>query len=159
MSAFGPYLTRFEISEDEERDDGFLYGSGRGRAGSAPKRILQPQQFGMASRPPAGSVGMQMAMGGDHTTSLLIGAEHPAHRPKMGAGHTVLYDAYGQAISIVETAVRIVANAEIRLVAPKIVLEGEIHLGGDGGQLVHRKGDLDSDGDAAVGSASKVYAL
>ena len=53
-----------------------------------------------------------------------------------------------------------VRNAqEVRIQATKIVLEGEVHLGGDGGQLVHRKGDVDSDGDAAVGSASKVYAV
>jgi phage baseplate assembly protein V len=47
----------------------------------------------------------------------------------------------------------------IRLVGEKIVTEGETHLGGDGGNLLHRKGDLDSDGDAAVGSASRVYAV
>lgn len=41
----------------------------------------------------------------------------------------------------------------------KFILDGEVHLGDDGGQLLHRKGDLDSDGDAAVGSASKVYAV
>lgn len=53
-----------------------------------------------------------------------------------------------------------VRNAqEVRIQAAKIVLEGEVHLGGEGGALVHRKGDVDSAGDAAVGSASKVYAL
>lgn len=43
--------------------------------------------------------------------------------------------------------------------ATKIVLDGEVHLGGEGGKLLHRKGDLDSDGDQAVGSASRVYAV
>lgn len=47
----------------------------------------------------------------------------------------------------------------VKIIGSKIVLEGETHLGGEGGQLVHRKGDSDSDGDTAVGSASKVYAL
>lgn len=50
-------------------------------------------------------------------------------------------------------------GSEVRITSPKIVLEGECHIGGEGGQLVHRKGDVDSDGDAAVGSATKVYAL
>ena len=50
-------------------------------------------------------------------------------------------------------------DGEVRIKAATIVLEGDVHLGGDGGQLVHRKGDHDSDGDAAVGSASKVYAI
>ncbi len=45
------------------------------------------------------------------------------------------------------------------LKAAKIVLDGEVHLGGEGGKLLHRKGDLDSDGDMAVGSASRVYAV
>lgn len=40
-----------------------------------------------------------------------------------------------------------------------IVLEGDVHLGGEGGKLVHRKGDLDSAGDAAQESATKVYAV
>ncbi len=47
----------------------------------------------------------------------------------------------------------------VRIVAAKIVLDGEVHLGGEGGQLLHRKGDADSDGDVAVGSASRVYAV
>lgn len=47
----------------------------------------------------------------------------------------------------------------ITLKASKIVLDGTVHLGGEGGQLLHRKGDLDSDGDTAVGSASRVYAV
>lgn len=47
----------------------------------------------------------------------------------------------------------------IRLIGDKIVAVGEVHLGGDGGELLHRKGDLDSDGDMAVGSATRVYAV
>lgn len=43
--------------------------------------------------------------------------------------------------------------------SPTIVLEGDVHLGGEGGQLVHRKGDVDSGGDVAVGAATKVYAV
>jgi phage gp45-like len=150
MSGQSPYLTRFELDEDEERDDGYLYASGRGRAGHAPKHILQPQQFGLSSRPPPGSIGMQLALGGDHSTSLLIGAEHPSHRPKMGGGHTVLYDAYGQAISIVETMIRFVANEKIVLVAPMIVLESaDIRLGGeDAARPASAQGTLDSAGHA-----------
>ncbi|MEQ1671343.1 MAG: hypothetical protein ABL893_10830 [Hyphomicrobium sp.] len=48
---------------------------------------------------------------------------------------------------------------QVTIESPKIVLKGEVHLGDDGGQLLHRKGDVDSDGDVAVGSATKVYAV
>ena len=52
-----------------------------------------------------------------------------------------------------------VAPGEVRIKSAKIVLEGVVHLGAEGGKLVHRKDDVDSDGDAAVGSATKVYAV
>ncbi|CAK7255583.1 MULTISPECIES: phage baseplate assembly protein V [unclassified Shinella] len=52
-----------------------------------------------------------------------------------------------------------ISGSGITLKASKIVLDGEVHLGGEGGQLLHRKGDADSDGDTAVGSASRVYAV
>lgn len=51
------------------------------------------------------------------------------------------------------------SGSEVRITSPKIVLEGDVHLGAEGGHLVHRKGDVDSDGDVAVGSATKVYAV
>lgn len=52
-----------------------------------------------------------------------------------------------------------ISGGGVTLKASKIVLDGEVHLGGDGGQLLHRKGDIDSGGDTAVGSASRVYAV
>lgn len=52
-----------------------------------------------------------------------------------------------------------VSGGGITLKASKIVLDGEVHLGGEGGALLHRKGDADSDGDTAVGSATRVYAV
>jgi hypothetical protein len=47
----------------------------------------------------------------------------------------------------------------VTITGAKIVTDGVTHLGGEGGQLLHRKGDADSDGDTAVGSASRVYAV
>lgn len=52
-----------------------------------------------------------------------------------------------------------IGDDSVVIKAGKIVLDGEVHLGGEGGELVHRKGDVDSDGDTAVSSASRVYAL
>jgi hypothetical protein len=53
----------------------------------------------------------------------------------------------------------IIAGDEIRFASPKIVFEGDTHLGGEGGEPVHRRGDKDTDGDAAVEHASKVWAV
>ena len=79
---------------------------------------------------------------------------------RANCGTTVTFNTATGDIDVANAkTVTVQAADEVRLKAAKIVLEGEVHLGGDGGQLVHRKGDVDSDGDAAVGSASKVYAV
>ena len=52
-----------------------------------------------------------------------------------------------------------IKDGEVRIKSDKIVLEGKTYLGGDGGQKVHRRGDMDSDNDYAMGSASKVWAV
>jgi phage baseplate assembly protein gpV len=52
-----------------------------------------------------------------------------------------------------------VSGSKVHIKSGTIVLEGDVHLGGEGGKLVHRKGDLDSAGDAADQSATKVYAV
>lgn len=53
----------------------------------------------------------------------------------------------------------LITGDKVVLKSGTIVLDGETHLGGEGGQLLHRKGDKDSDGDVAVESATKVYAV
>lgn len=54
----------------------------------------------------------------------------------------------------------VVTGDKVTIEAPTITLKcDELNLGDEGGQLVHRKGDADSDGDVAVGSASKVRAV
>ena len=47
----------------------------------------------------------------------------------------------------------------VRITAARIILDGEVDLGGQGGQLLHRQGDADSAADVAVGSASRVRAV
>ncbi len=53
----------------------------------------------------------------------------------------------------------VMSEDRIALTAGIIVIDGVVHLGGEGGQLLHRKGDADSGGDIAVGSAGRVYAV
>ena len=63
-------------------------------------------------------------------------------------------------ISVIDRGGRIEVGPDgVRVIGGRIVLEGEVHLGGEGGELVHRKGDVDSGGDAAEGSASRVFAV
>ncbi|MCT7668186.1 phage baseplate protein [Shinella kummerowiae] len=58
-----------------------------------------------------------------------------------------------------QTEMILANDGPIRLRGAKIILEGEVHLGGEGGEKVHRIGDVDSDGDTASTGASRVFAL
>lgn len=53
----------------------------------------------------------------------------------------------------------LVTGDKIILKAGTIVTDGNTHLGGEGGKQVHRKDDIDDDGDKAVTHASKVWAV
>jgi hypothetical protein len=46
-----------------------------------------------------------------------------------------------------------------RLNAPRFVADAVVDLGGEGGEFIHRRGDDDTDGDLAVGAASRVRAI
>ena len=117
------------------------------------------QYFGASGNPPPGSDGLALLIGGRPDQAVLIGIEHQDHRPKnIGVGEKVLYNAHGDIIKIFKEEIEVVTKT-FRVKADTIILDGEVHLGGEGGQLVHRKGDEDSDGDTAEGSATRVYAV
>lgn len=134
-----------------------------GPRGETLKKVHRVQPFGFHSSPPKDAHGVVAQLGGEGAGRLLniaLGFESKQHRPRgREQGSTALYDANGNMVSLVGAELRIVGSAKVTIVAPTIVLEGEVHLGGEGGQKVHRKGDVDSDGDVAAGSASKVYAV
>jgi phage baseplate assembly protein gpV len=50
-------------------------------------------------------------------------------------------------------------SGKVTITATTLVTDADTHLGGEGGQQLHRQGDLDSDGDVAVGHASRVWAV
>jgi len=102
------------------------------------------------------SVGEQVLMfspSGDisgHSWALLGGYSQANPQPHDKGGEYKM--------TIGDTSI-LVTGDKITISAATIVFDGTVHLGGEGGELVHRKGDKDSDGDTAVGSASKVYAV
>ena len=152
-------MIRVEITSVTDKG-GLQLVSGRTIAGEAIKDAVRVQGHGLSTNPPAGSVGIVAFMGGRRDMPMLIGIEHPDKRPKSQiSGGATLYDASGNALSTSKDGGSWTHSGTITIKAAKIVLEGEVHLGGAGGKLVHRKDDLDSDGDSAVGAATKVYAV
>lgn len=158
MSAFQPHLTRIEWLEDKEQD-GYLVANVRGRAGQAPRDMLSVQQHGFASRPPTGAVGSALTLGGEHGQTLLLGGEHPGHRPPLGVGETAIYNAHGAVISVVKNEVRFVHPTKVHIVAPEIILEGTVRLGGPNASLeASMRNSIDTAGLAMVGALStKVF--
>ncbi|MCO5153379.1 MULTISPECIES: phage baseplate assembly protein V [unclassified Shinella] len=101
------------------------------------------------------SVGEQVDLvseSGDLTDAVIEMSTYSDQYARENAGNVPLH------IKIGGTVIQ-AGGESVVITASKIVLDGEVHLGGEGGKLLHRKGDLDSDGDAAEGSATRVYAV
>lgn len=89
---------------------------------------------------------------GDLTDAVIDMSTYSDENARENGGNVPLHIKIGDAVLAM-------SGAEVRIMAGKIVLDGEVHLGGEGGKLLHRKGDVDSDGDTAVGSATRVFAV
>jgi len=73
-------------------------------------KIHRIQPFGMTSVPPKGAHGLVGLVNGRLDQAVLLGIEHQSHRPKnTPAGCTILYNAHGDAVSIVQQNIRIVS--------------------------------------------------
>ncbi|VTZ27570.1 conserved hypothetical protein [Methylocella tundrae] len=131
-----------------------------GLSGEQFKNVVRSQHFGLSTVPPAGGEGVILMQGGRSDRAHVLGLEHPQYRPKnTEQGGTVLYDANGQAISLIKKNLRIVGTDTITLTAPKIVLDGMVYLGGADASLpASMKGTIDTAGDADISNlAQKVF--
>lgn len=89
---------------------------------------------------------------GDLTDAVIEMSTYSAEYARENSGNVPLH------IKIGGTVIQASSDGVV-ITASKIVLDGVVHLGGEGGQLLHRKGDADSDGDIAMGSATRVFAV
>ena len=135
-----------------EVDDGGPYQKVTVEAGGNQRftSVLRPQPFGFSSTPPADATGFVLFRDGLRELPLLIGLEHPDHRPRASAaGGAVIYGAQGEVVSVVNKTVRIVTDT-VEIVAGTITLNGDVYVGGaDGARRIVL------DGDPVVGSVVK----
>lgn len=133
-----------------------------GLASEQPRKVVRSQPFGFSSVPPAGAEGLLLTQGGRADRCHFLNPEHPTYRPtKTQLGGTVIYDANGQAVSLVKNSIRIVGTGTLTIVAPNIVLDGAVTLGGPAGSgvPVSKQGTVDSGGyvdDANLSTMVKV---
>lgn len=143
-------LTRFRLDGTVDHRNGQQFVNGKGFAGDGYERVHRVEPHGFASHPVQGGIGAFMAARGQRDSGYVFGGENPALRPggdMLTAGGTALYDHLGNIVSVVAAKLRIVHATEIHLIAPSIVLEGLVKLGGpDAARPVSAEGTVDSAG-------------
>lgn len=102
--------------------------------------------------PSVGQVAVMFSPSGDIAQGIAFAGQFSNDNP---APH----DKAAQYVMEIGSTRIIVEGNKTTIKADTILFDGVVNLGGEGGQLVHRKGDADSDGDTAVGSATRVYAV
>lgn len=108
--------------------------SARGLRGETLEDAPRLKEFGFSSSPPAGSTGLALSLGARADRAMIIGLDHASFGPRdLAGGHTAIYDAFGNVVSLVEKAVRIVAATRAEIVAPMVVVTSpDIRLGSAG---------------------------
>lgn len=134
-----------------------------------PRQVPRLMGFGFSSSPPAGADFLLLALGGGASRAMALGGEHADYRPKnRPPGSTIVYDAYGSIVSLVEQNIRIVHAAEISIEAPVVTIKGALtvtetfnvqNLGGDAAPATiagsfNVTGSIAADGDVTAGTIS-----
>lgn len=115
-------ILRAKIIETHD-DEEIQRVSFSGLKNQMPTKVGRNLPFGFTSHAPPGSVGHLVSVSGRPDMMWAVGFEHPDHRPRnLSAGFTTIYNAHGDAISLVER--------EIRLVTGKLVITGDLQLTG-----------------------------
>lgn len=150
-----------------------------GLKGEELDQVVRSQHYGLSSVPPKGGEGVLLLGGGRSDRAQVLGLEHPEHRPKDGKpGEVVLYDDQKQKVYLSRDGILIdggannlplqiniggtqlkISENEVRIKCAKIVLEGDVYLGGDDADKpAAMEGSIDSGGDVETSNlATKVF--
>jgi phage gp45-like len=144
-------LTRLEFDGSVEHRGGQQFVAGKGFAGDRFEQAHRPEPHGFASWPVKGGIGVVLGTRSRRDAAFVLGGENPSLRPGLTAGGTAIYDAAGNIVSVVAAELRIVHSAKVTIVAPEIVFDGLVKLGGDDADRpASAQGTVDSDGDSDV---------
>jgi len=145
---FDSHVTRFQLDGQVEHKDGQQFVGGKGFANDRFERVHRIEPHGFASHPVKGGIGIAMSARGNRDSAYVFGGENPQLRPDIALGGTAIYDHTGNIVSVVQANLRIVHSAVIHMIAPSIILEGTVKLGGPGANRpVSAQGTIDSRGD------------
>ncbi len=154
-------VTRMLLDGGVTHKDGQQFLSGKGLAGERFPRVHRVEPHGFTSHPVAGGIATLMQARGNRDSVYAMGGANPGLVPAVAQGGTAIYDHLGNIVSLVMAQLRIVHATKIHLVAPEIVLEGMVKLGGpDAARPASAEGTVDSAGHVEQSNfATKVVML
>jgi len=100
-------------------------------------------EYGFTSVPHAEAEAMLIFPGGTRGHAVAIAIEDRRYRLKgLATGEVAIYDDLGQKVLLGRDRISIESPAEVKVIAPKVIVESDdVCLGGEGGPAVARVGD------------------
>lgn len=148
-------LVRLKVDKtDDSKEQQTVETTGRSeeKIGGPKHGLHRAQPYGFSSHLPKGAIALVLMMEGNPDQAILIGGEHPEHRPKdLGEGEWKLYDQWGKSLHATEDG-WVMKVGVLTIEADTVVIKsGDIRLGGeDASRPVAAEGTVDSSGDTLV---------
>lgn len=153
-------ITRMLLDGGVLHKDGQQFLSGKGLAGERFPRVHRVEPHGFTSHPVAGGIATLAQARGNRDSVYAMGGANPALIPALAQGGTAIYDHLGNIVSLVMSELRIVHASKIHLVAPEIILEGLVRLGGpDAGRPASAQGTVDTGGFADISNPATMVVM
>lgn len=111
--------------------------------------LLRAQYFGSSEHVPKGAHGLALVIGGNLDQAVLLGFEHPDHRPTgLAEGDKKIYDGFGQFMHFEDGKCTISAGGcQIVMTGGEIRLIGNVRLGSaSASRPVSAQGTVDTGG-------------
>ncbi|MEO3997176.1 phage baseplate assembly protein [Mesorhizobium sp. CAU 1732] len=141
------HLTRMLLDGTVSHRGGQQFVNGKGFAGDGFEEVHRIEPHGFASHPVKGGIAAILSARNNRDSAYAFGGENPELRPDLPSGGTAIYDHAGNIVSIVAADIRIVHSAKVHIIAPEIVLEGQVKLGGpDADRPASASGTVDTGG-------------
>lgn len=111
--------------------------------GEVQDAVERYQDYGFTSVPHPGAEAVAVAVGGLRSHMIVIKVEDRRYRlTGMEQGEVALFDDLGQMVKLGRERIEIVSENEVKVIAPKVIVESDdVHLGAEGGAKVARIGD------------------
>lgn len=117
---------QIELLEDESQD-----------------AVERYQDYGITSVPHPGAEAIAVSVGGLRSHAIVIKVEDRRYRlTGLEQGEVALFDDLGQLVKLGRERIEIVSDNEVKVIAPKVIVESDdVNLGAEGGEKVARVGD------------------